>query len=154
MAPVILAALIGIPILELAVFVEVGRLIGVGATVGLTLLSSAAGLALLRLQGLATLARAREQLARNEPPIEELLDGLCILLAGALLFVPGFVTDALGLLLFIPALRRKVRRRIWGALAEGERRRGKVIEADYTVVDEKGEDAREERRRLGNGGRR
>ncbi len=136
MALLILLALAALPFLEIAVFIKVGELIGVAPTVALTLLASAAGVVLMRAQGLATLARAREATERNKAPVAELLDGLAILLAGALLIVPGFITDALGLLLFVPPLRRAVRRRIWTAFARRARRgEGVVIETDYTIVE-------------------
>jgi UPF0716 protein FxsA len=139
MAPLILLTLLALPFVEIAVFIRVGELIGVVPTVALTLLSTTCGIALMRHQGLATLARARETAARNQPPVEEMLDGLCILLAGALLIVPGFVTDAFGLLLFAPPVRRLVRQRLW----RGLERRGPpggstVIETDYVVINEDG----------------
>ncbi len=163
MAPLILLTLLALPFVEIAVFIRVGELIGVVPTVALTLLSTTCGIALMRHQGLATLARARETAARNQPPVEEMLDGLCILLAGALLIVPGFVTDAFGLLLFLPPVRRLVRQRLW----RGLERRGPpggppggstVIETDYVVIKEDGKpdfDARDpgarSPRRLGSG---
>lgn len=158
MAPLILALFLILPLVEIAVYVEVGRAIGVGPTIALTVLSSLVGLALMRVQGLATLARARETIARRQSPVDELLDGLCILLAGGLLFVPGFVTDALGLALFVPAIRRRVRRGLWRSLERRERRvHGTVIETSYTVVDGQDEPApssgETERRRLEKGGR-
>jgi UPF0716 protein FxsA len=157
MAPLILLVVLGMPFVEIAVFIRVGEAIGVLPTVALTLLSTSAGIALMRHQGLATLARARAMAERNEPPVEELLDGLCILLAGALLIVPGFVTDALGLFLFIPGVRRHVRLRLWRGL---EGRRGgprggtTVIETDYVVLKENGETAQDKRTppRIGDGG--
>jgi len=136
MAPLVILALLALPFLEIAVFIKVGTWIGVAPTIALTLLGSFAGLALMRAQGLATLARARAAALANQPPLDELLDGLAILLAGALLIVPGFITDALGLLLFLPWLRRHLRRRIWGAFEGRERRgQGMVIETEYTVVE-------------------
>lgn len=154
MAPVIILALLALPFIEIAVFIKVGELIGVWPTVTLALLGSGAGAIVVRAAGFAMLGRARAAAARNEPPVDELLDGLCILLAGILMIVPGFVTDALGLLLLVPWIRRHVRRRIWGMFEARERRvHGAVIDAEYTVVET---DAREERkpptRRLDNSG--
>lgn len=113
MAGLILLAILVVPIVEIAVFIQVGGVIGVWPTIALTLLTAAVGAALLRFEGLATLARARVTLAAGEPPVAEMLDGMCILVAGALLLTPGFVTDAIGLTLFIPAVRRWVRRALW-----------------------------------------
>ena len=136
MAPLILLLLLALPFVEIAVFIEVGALIGVWPTVVLALLGSCAGVIVIRVAGLAMLQRARMAVARKEPPVDELLEGLCLLLAGALLIVPGFVTDGLGLLLLMPWVRQRVRHRIWGAFEIRERRiHGTVIEAEYTVVD-------------------
>lgn len=177
-AILLLAAFIAVPLLEIAVFIQVGGLIGLWPTLALVLLTAAAGTWLLRLQGLATLNRARSQLDRGVLPARELFDGLCLLLAGALLLTPGFVTDTLGLLLFVPALRDLLRNILARRLATAETRvwvdgtevrrgpspgrgRGDVIDADYrdvTPEDDEEEDvpperrlADEERRRAGSG---
>lgn len=137
MAPLILLALLVLPFVEIAVFIRIGALIGVWPTIALMLLSTFVGAFLMRYQGLATLVRARQTIERNESPVDEMLDGLCILLAGAFLIVPGFVTDALGLLLFVPWGRRYVRRWVWrGFESKERRRRGATIETDYVVIEE------------------
>ena len=105
MALVIFLALIGVPVIEIAVFIEIGGRIGLWSTVGLVVLTAVIGTALLRHQGLSTLARARASLDRGKLPMQELLDGVCLLIAGALLLTPGFVTDAVGTLLLVPPLR-------------------------------------------------
>lgn len=105
----LLLALLIVPILEIAVFIQVGGAIGVWPTIALVLLTAVAGIALVRAQGFATMRRARDSLARNEPPVREVFDGLCLVAAGMLLMVPGFVTDVLGLLLLIPMLRERLR---------------------------------------------
>ena len=105
MALLVLFILIGIPVIEIYVFAEVGGIIGGWATVGLTLLTAALGALLFRSQGTAVLKRAQEQLRREETPLAEIIDGIGLLLAALFLFLPGFVTDAAGFLLFIPPLR-------------------------------------------------
>ncbi len=111
--PALIIALIIVPLLEIAVLVEVGGLIGVWPTLAVVIATALAGSWLLRSQGLGVLNRARATLARNEFPAGELFDGLCLLVAGVLLLTPGFITDALGLLLFVPALRISLGRRLW-----------------------------------------
>ena len=108
----ILIALILLPLIEIAVFIQVGGLIGVWPTLALILLTTFAGAALLRSQGFATAQRAREALTRNELPVAEVFDGFCLVAAGVLLLTPGFVTDTFGALLFIPAFRNFLRRRL------------------------------------------
>ena len=118
----LLAAFVVVPIVEIAVFIEVGDRIGLWWTLGLVILTAIVGTSLLRSQGLATLSRAQASLQRNEAPVAEVFDGLCLLVAGALLLTPGFVTDSVGLVLFAPPVRAALMSWIWGAL----RRRGGI----------------------------
>ena len=112
MGVILLLVMVGVPIVEIAVFMEVGGRIGLWPTLGVVVLTAIAGSILLRHQGLSTLFRVRESLQRGRFPVLEVFDGLCLVLAGALLLTPGFVTDAVGLLLFVPALRALARRRL------------------------------------------
>jgi UPF0716 protein FxsA len=102
------AILFGIPLAEIAVFILVGGRIGVAATLALILLTAAAGAVLLRRQGLATLGRIRSELNAERIPARQLADGAMIAIAALLLLTPGFVTDAAGLLLFVPAVRAAI----------------------------------------------
>lgn len=155
----IFLALIVVPLLEIAVLVEVGGLIGVWPTLAVVIATALAGSWLLRSQGWGVLNRARAALARNEFPAGELFDGLCLLVAGVLLLTPGFVTDALGLLLFVPTLRVSLARMLWRYLMEkgsvefylsGARRRdeeGKerdsgLVEGEFQQVPEESETER------------
>ena len=106
MALLIILALIGLPLVEIVVFIEVGGAVGLGITLVLTVLTAFAGAFLMRTQGLSTLFRVREALNRGEIPFYAAFDGACQLIAGVLLLLPGFLTDSLGLLLFAPAFRR------------------------------------------------
>ena len=110
MVLILLIAMIGVPILEIIVFIEAGGYIGLWPTVGVVILTAIIGSALLRHQGLSTLARAQENLAAGRLPITEVFDGLCILVGGALLLTPGFITDTAGFLLLVPPLRDILRR--------------------------------------------
>ncbi len=151
MAVFILLALIGVPLLEISVFIAAGERIGLWPILGLVVATAVLGTALLRSQGLAALNKARESLARDEFPIAQVFDGVCLLLAGALLLTPGFITDALGLLLFVPALRAALRHALWRYLVThgemqvwtageepgpGRRRPGAptIIEGDFREV--------------------
>tara|TARA_B110000438_G_scaffold218355_1_gene211201 strand:- start:4412 stop:4900 length:489 start_codon:yes stop_codon:yes gene_type:complete len=106
MALFILLALVGIPLIEIAVFIQVGSEIGLGMTLATTVLTAIAGTVLLRVQGLSTLTHLQKTLERGEMPVRAAFDGVCQLIAGLLLLTPGFVTDFIGLLLFLPLLRR------------------------------------------------
>ena len=105
MAFLIFIAFLTVPIVEIAVFIEVGDRIGLWPTIGIVVLTAIIGTSMLRQQGLSVLFRIQENLQANRMPIRELFDGVCLVIAGALLLTPGFVTDALGFLLFIPPFR-------------------------------------------------
>ncbi len=104
------------PLAELYVLIKVGGSIGALATIMLLVLSGIAGILLLRLAGFATAWRARERLARGELPEREMLQGLMMAIGGGLLFLPGFISDVLALIVLFPPTRnflfRQINRRI------------------------------------------
>ena len=108
MAFLFLIAFITVPVVEIAVFIQVGERIGLWPTIAIVILSAIMGTAMLRQQGLSVLFRIQENLAANRIPVQELFDGVCLVIAGALLLTPGFVTDSIGFLLFIAPLRRRM----------------------------------------------
>ena len=110
MAGVLLLVFVVIPIIELYVIIQVGSWIGAGPTIALLLLFSVAGIWLVKREGLGAWARFRGQVEAGAVPTNELLDGMLILLGGALMIVPGFVSDFVGLLLLIPPTRSVVRK--------------------------------------------
>lgn len=97
---------------EIATFILIGGAIGVAPTLALTLLSMVAGAVLLKRQGVATLNRIRAEVAAGRVPARPVAEGAVIAMAGFLLIVPGFLTGAAGVLLFIPAVRSA----IWGRM--------------------------------------
>ena len=121
MAKFILLALIAVPIIEIAVFLEVGDRIGAFNTILMIVITAIIGTWLLRSQGLQTLQSAQESLNHNVFPVSEVFDGLCLLMAGGLLLTPGFVTDVVGFLLFVPWVRRMLREMAWSFLARSGR---------------------------------
>ncbi|MBS3649761.1 membrane protein FxsA [Pseudaminobacter sp. 19-2017] len=96
---------IGLPLIEIAGFAFVGSAIGVLPTIGLVILSTILGSVLLRLQGFGALGRIQQEIAAGRNPGRELAHGTMILVAGILLIIPGFFTDIIGLLLFLPPVR-------------------------------------------------
>lgn len=102
---IIFSLLVAVPIIEITVFIQLGGLIGLWPTIAVICITAAIGAALLRSQGLAVLYRAQDAMQRGEMLLAHVLDGLCLLLASALLLTPGFVTDGIGFLLFVPPLR-------------------------------------------------
>ena len=144
MALLFLASLIGIPLIEILVFVEVGSEIGALNTVIITIVTAIIGVALIRIQGLGVLMRARATLDRQEAPVNEIFEGIFLAVAGLFLIIPGFVTDTIGFLLLIPPLRRSLasymarRSNIVAAGASPGSRQGggTVIDGEYEVIEE------------------
>jgi UPF0716 protein FxsA len=100
--------MIAVPLLELALLIKLGQSIGFWPTIGVIFGTAAAGIAIMNAQGLAAFRRASASLAEGKPPVEPVLDGFMLMLAGGLLLAPGLLTDAAGLLLLIPPVRRAV----------------------------------------------
>ena len=142
----LLIAFIVVPLIEIALFIKVGGLIGLWPTLAIVVLTAIAGSALMRAQGAAALARIRAAFDEMRDPSRPLADGAMILFAGALLLTPGFFTDILGLLLLAPpvrariyeqACRRLARARAEAAAREGAPPRTTVIDAEFEdVTDE------------------
>ncbi|MEM7441989.1 MAG: FxsA family protein [Pseudomonadota bacterium] len=109
----LLIAIIGMSFIEIALFIWVGGMIGIGWTLLAIVATAVTGVALIRHQGVQVLAEARAAAERNEPPLKSVFDGFCLLVAGLFLLTPGFFTDFLGFLLLIPPLRRAMGRRLW-----------------------------------------
>jgi UPF0716 protein FxsA len=134
-----------VPIIEIALFIQVGGLIGLWPTLGIVVLTAIAGTALVRSQGFRVLADLRSSFERLSDPTEPLVNGAMILFAGALLLTPGFFTDSLGLLLLIPGVRsavyRWIRARVvvesvgFGPSPKAQRQRDPdIIDAEYHEV--------------------
>jgi UPF0716 protein FxsA len=98
-----------VPIVELALLIQVGELIGVWWTIALLIADSILGALLMRSQGRATWRRFNVTLQSGRPPAREVLDGVLVIFGGALLLTPGFISDILGLLLLLPPTRAVVR---------------------------------------------
>lgn len=116
----ILGLFIAVPIIEIAVFIEVGGRIGLWNTIAVVIVTAMIGTWMLRAQGLKTLESARRNMERQVFPATELFDGVCLLVAGAMLLTPGFVTDAFGFLLFMPPVRAGLRVWIWSVMQRRE----------------------------------
>jgi UPF0716 protein FxsA len=108
--PLLLLLLIVVPLAELWVILQTADVIGAVPTILLLLGVSIVGGWFLKREGLATWKRLRATIARGELPSSEAIDGALIVLGGALLLTPGFLTDAVGLLLIFPATRAMARR--------------------------------------------
>jgi UPF0716 protein FxsA len=133
MFPLLFVLFILVPIAELYVIIQVGQQIGAGWTILLLVADSVLGSLLLRSQGRTSWRRFNETLAAGRVPGREVADGAMIILGGALLLTPGFITDIFGILLLLPpsraVIRRVLVRRVAGRVTVagfGTRRRGPI----------------------------
>ncbi len=130
------------PIAEIFAFAEIGAWIGGWQTVAWVIVAAFVGMSLLRLHGVATLRRVQASLLRGELPARAMLDGMLLFLAAILLIIPGFISDAIALLLLLPPVR-------WGLLRvmmrhaipfpqghEPHYRRSDTIEGEYRREDD------------------
>lgn len=101
----LLLAFIAVPLIEIALFIQVGGVIGLWPTLLIVVLTALLGTTLLRAQGLAALNNVKRSFNELNDPTEPLAHGAMILFSGALLLTPGFFTDAIGFLLLVPAVR-------------------------------------------------
>jgi UPF0716 protein FxsA len=147
---ILLLAFVGVPLVEIALFVNVGGWIGLWPTLVTVVATAVVGTALLRLQGLHVLGQVQDSLNRGEMPLEHIFTGACLLVAGALLLTPGFLTDTIGFLLFVPLIRRL----IGGLVLETLAKRGTrgswqntftggqtIIDAEFNEIGREGEDS-------------
>ncbi len=101
-----------IPLSEMLLLFAVSDLIGAWATLGLVLTTAVIGIQVLKPQGLATLFRVNQRLQSQELPALEIVEGMLLAAAGALLLTPGFITDTIGFLLLTAPTRRSIARRL------------------------------------------
>lgn len=105
-------AFLTIPLVEIYLLLQVGEIIGLWPTIFMVVFTAFLGINLLRAQGISTWQRANAQLAQGQLPAMAMMEGMVLMVAGALLLTPGFFTDTLGFLALVPPLRRAVLGRI------------------------------------------
>lgn len=99
------ALFVAVPIVEIALFIQVGGLIGLWQTLAIVVLTAIGGTMLLRTQGLQALGRLQSSVTDGKNPMDPIAHGALILIAAVMLLTPGFFTDAVGLLLLLPPVR-------------------------------------------------
>jgi UPF0716 protein FxsA len=133
-----------LPVAELVVIVQVASSIGVGNTLALLLIAALFGGWLAKRSGIGLVRTLTRQVGRGTMPAKELLDGVLLAFAGILLFVPGFITDAVGLLLLLPPVRAGIRplvtRRVRRRVDTVQARTVNLGRIRHTVVDVEGHD--------------
>lgn len=144
------ALFVAVPMIEIALFIKVGGLIGFWPTMAMVLLSAVLGSALMRSQGRQVLEELRGTMDRMRNPLSPLAHGALIMLGGVLLLTPGFFTDAMGLLLLLPPVRRMVIAYLGNRVqvqsnftheadySQERRRRPDVIDGEFIALDREG----------------
>lgn len=122
-----------VPLVELALLIEIGRYIGTLATLGLILATGFLGAYLARQQGLGVLRRMQQEVAEGRIPAGQLMDGVLILLAGAVLMTPGILTDGLGFFCLIPAGRTLLKQFLIRRLERAVRRGDVTVSFDIGI---------------------
>jgi len=135
-----------LPLVEIYFLIKVGNVIGAVPTIALVVFTALLGAMLLRFQGWATLARSRQVMEQGQLPALEMLEGVLLVFAGALLLTPGFFTDAIGFVFLVPPLRRAIIRwflsksefrvQQFGGSSRSQRSGQHTIEGEYHREDE------------------
>ena len=125
--------MIGVPIIEIYLFIEIGSKIGAVLTILLILSTAFIGIIYVRYEGFNTLRSAMGQLIKNEIPLFEIVSGAALVIGAFLLLLPGFLTDAIGLLLIFPITRKMIFKKVSSKYKE----KNKFIDGEYKDLDEK-----------------
>ena len=132
----ILILIIGIPLIEIYLFIKIGSAIGAFNTILFIIITALTGIIYARHEGLNTLKSGFSQLVRNEVPIYEIISGATIALAAFLLILPGFATDFLGFLLIFPFTRKLIIARFAKKSETYKKTKKDFIEGQYEDIDE------------------
>ena len=131
-----LVLIIGIPLIEIYLFIKIGSQIGAFNTVLLILTTAMIGVAYARYEGFNTLKSGIAQLVKNEMPVYEIISGATLAFAAFLLILPGFATDLVGILLVIPFTRRILLSRFVKTKIKKNRKKNNYIEGDYEDISD------------------
>ncbi len=131
-----LILIIGIPLIEIYLFIKIGSQIGAFNTVLLILTTAIIGVAYARYEGFNTLKSGIAQLVKNEMPVYEIISGATLAFAAFLLILPGFATDLVGILLVIPLTRKILLSRFVKTNINKKRKKNNYIEGDYEDISD------------------
>ena len=132
----VLILIIGIPLIEIYLFIKIGSQIGAFNTVLLILTTAVIGVVYVRYEGFNTLKSGIGQLVKNEMPVYEIISGATLAFAAFLLILPGFATDLVGILLVIPFTRRILLSRFVKKNINKNRKKNNYIEGDYEDISD------------------
>lgn len=135
--------LVGVPIIEIGLFIELGGFLGLWPTLGIVVATALLGSLLLRTQGLSTLEELKRTAEAGQSPVGPMAHGALILVAGLLLLTPGFFTDSIGFLLMVPPFRivlikwiaTRAQMKMYASAANSQQAPD-IIDAEFEVVDD------------------
>jgi UPF0716 protein FxsA len=131
----ILLIIIGIPIIEIYLFIKIGSEIGAFSTILLVFVTAFFGIIYARYEGFNTLRSGMSQIVRNELPIYEIVSGAALAFAALLLILPGFATDILGLLIIFPPTRKLIFKKV-STKQETNNSKQDYINGEYEDIDD------------------
>ena len=132
----LLLIIIGIPLIEIYLFIKIGSIIGAFNTIALIIITALTGIIYARHEGFNTLKSGFSQLVENKIPIYEIISGAAIAFAAFLLILPGFATDFLGFLLIFPLTRKLIISRFAKKSKTYKEKKKDFIEGQYEDIDE------------------
>ena len=131
----ILLLIIGIPLIEIYLFIKIGSKIGAFNTISLILITAVLGIYYARYEGLNTLKSGMSRIINNKSPLYEILSGATLAFASLLLIFPGFATDIMGLLLIFPPTRKLLFNFLSKKFPK-ENKKKDFIEGDFEDIDD------------------
>ena len=131
-----LLLLIGIPIIEIYLFIKIGSQIGASSTILLIFLTAFLGIIYARYEGFNTLKTGMEQLVKNQVPVYEIISGAALTFAAFLLIIPGFATDILGLLIIFPPTRKLLFKNFKTKYSYTKNKKKNYIDGQYEDIDD------------------
>ena len=131
----LLLLIIGIPIIEVYLFIKVGSQIGAFNTILLILITAFFGIIYARYEGFNTLKSGMSQIVKNEMPVYEIVSGAALAFAALLLILPGFTTDLIGLLIIFPPTRKLIFKRV-STKPRAQNTKQDFINGEYEDIDD------------------
>ena len=131
-----LLLLIGIPIIEIYLFIKIGSQIGAFNTISLIFITAFLGILYARYEGFNTIKSGMSQLIKNEMPIYEIVSGAALAFAAMLLILPGFATDVFGLLIVFPPTRRLLIKKLSTKYPNENKKKQDFINGEFEDIDE------------------
>ena len=131
----LLLLIIGIPAIEIYLFIKVGSQIGAFNTISLIFLTAFLGIIYARYEGFNTLKSGMSQLVRNEMPVYEIISGAALAFAALLLILPGFATDIIGLLIVFPPTRKLLLKRVSVKYKKSSKTKKDFINGEYEDIE-------------------